>query len=93
MTPAPVPQTGKVLNDREASSGITLVQDSLAENDEKHRRAYGCACIAPGKGLWRELKAEEKQATESGQRHSEEKTLRGQRPETAVKKDTGLPLC
>jgi hypothetical protein len=92
MTPAQVFQTVKVVNDWTASSGITLAEDSLAENDEKHQRAYGCACIALGKGFWRELKAEERQATERGQRHSGEKRLRRQRPDPAVKKHTGLPL-
>jgi hypothetical protein len=92
MTPARVFQTVEVVNDWEASSQITWAQDSLAENDEKHRRVYGCACIALGKGLWRDLKAEDKQVTERGQRHNEEKTLRRQRPEPPVKKDTGLPL-
>jgi hypothetical protein len=92
MTPEQVFQSVKVVNDWKASSGITLAEDSLTENDEKHRRAYGCACIALGKGFWRGLKAEEKQATESGQRHSEDKRLRRQRPEAAVKKHTGLPM-
>jgi hypothetical protein len=63
------------VNDGEAPSEITLAENSLAQNDEKHRRAYGCACIALGKACWRELKAEEQQAPESGQRHNGEKRL------------------
>jgi hypothetical protein len=39
------------VNDWEASSGITPAEDSLAENDEKHRRAYRCARIALGKAF------------------------------------------
>jgi hypothetical protein len=50
-TPVRVFQAGDVANNEEASSEITLVQNSLAENNEKHRRAYGCACIALGKGV------------------------------------------
>jgi hypothetical protein len=71
---------GEVVNDEEASSAITLAKDSLAEHDEKHRRASRGACIALGKGFFRELKAEQKQATERGQRHNGEKSLRRERP-------------
>jgi hypothetical protein len=73
-------QASDVVNDGEALSEITFAENSLAQNDEKHRRAYGCACIALGKGWSRELKAEEKQATESGQKHNGGKRLRRQRP-------------
>jgi hypothetical protein len=71
---------GDVVNDEEVSSAITLAKNSLTEHDEKHRRAYRGACIALRKGFFRELKAEEKQATERGQRHNREKRLRRERP-------------
>jgi hypothetical protein len=80
MTPVRVFQTGEVVNDWEPVGEITLAENSLAEHDEKQGRAYGCACIALGKGFWRELKAEEKQATEGGQRHAGDKRLRRPRP-------------
>jgi hypothetical protein len=79
MAPARLFQTGGVVNDWESSSEITLAENSLAEDDEKHRRAYRCSCVAFGGGFWRELKAEEKQATESGQRRNGGKRLRRQR--------------
>jgi len=51
----------------------------LAEHDEKHRRAYGCARIALRKGFCRDLKAEKKQAAESSQKHGGDERLRRQR--------------
>jgi hypothetical protein len=80
MTPARAFQAGDVVNDEEASRAIMLAKNSLAEHDEKHRRAYGCACITLGKGFFRELKAEEKQVAESGQRPNGERRLRRQWP-------------
>ena len=79
MAPARAFQTGEVVDDWESSSEITLAENSLAEDDEKHRRAYRCSRVAFGEGFWRELKAEERQATESGQRHDGDKRLRRQR--------------
>ena len=80
MTRARVVHAGNVVTDYEASSAVTLVGNSLAEHDEKHRRADGRACIALGKGFLRELKAEEKLAAENGQRDTWEERLQGQRP-------------
>ena len=91
-TPARVFQAGDVANNEEASSEITLAKNSLAENDEKHRRAYGRACIALRKGFWQDLKAWKKQAAESSQKHDREERFRRQRPYPAVRRDTGLPL-
>jgi hypothetical protein len=51
----------------------------LAEHDEEHRGAYGRARIALRKGLWRDLKAEKKQAAEGNQKHGGDERLRRQR--------------
>jgi hypothetical protein len=68
------------------------VENSLAEDDEEHRRTDRGACIAFREGFGPNLKAEEKQAAESGQRHNGGKRLRRQRKEPAVKKDAGFSL-
>jgi hypothetical protein len=70
MTPARIFQAGNDVNDGEAASEITLAKNSSAENDEKHGRADGGACIALGKGFGPYLKAREKLAAESSQRHN-----------------------
>jgi hypothetical protein len=68
MTPARVFQAGDVVNYEEASSEITLVGNSLAENDEKHRRADRRAGVAFRKGFGPCLKAWKKLCAWRGQR-------------------------
>jgi hypothetical protein len=89
-TPARVFYAGDVVNDGYASSEITLAEHSLAENDEKHRRADRRACITSGKGFGPYLKAHKKLAAESGQRYQWKEGFGRQRPCPAIRGERGF---
>ena len=78
-------QAGGVVNDGYASSEITLAEHSSAEDDEKHRGADRCACIAFGKGFGPQLKAQEKLAARRGRRDRWQEGLHGKRRSPAVR--------
>ena len=70
-----------------------LAENSLAENDEKHRRADRRACITFRKGFGPDLKAHKKLAAESGQRHGWKEGLWGQRPCPAIRGECGFAIA
>ena len=78
-------QAGNVVNDGEAASEITLAENSSAENDEKHGRADGRACIDLGRVPGPGEKARGKLTAESGQRHHREERLEGERKSPAIR--------
>jgi hypothetical protein len=61
----------------------------LAEHDEEHRRADGCACVASGKALGTDVRGQKEILTERRQSQRWQKGLRGESPCPALGGECG----